>query len=62
MIFLSLLFACSGTAVRGRLERKQMYSTYHHPNARHLGRNNRSQGQRKKVIGIKCVENVLALG
>ncbi len=38
MIFLSLLFARSGTAVRGRPKLKQMPSTFHHPNARNLGR------------------------
>ncbi len=61
MIFSSLLFARSGTAVRGRPKRKQMYSTFHHPNAQTLIENNRSQGRRKKVIGIKCVENMIAL-
>jgi hypothetical protein len=48
--------------VRGRPKQKQMPSTFHHPNARILGQNNRSQGRRKKVIGIECVENMLALG
>ncbi len=48
MIFSSLLFARSGTAVRGRPKQKQMYSTFHHPNARNLGQNNRLQGRRKR--------------
>jgi hypothetical protein len=61
-IFLSLLFARSSTAVRGRPKRKQMHSTFLHPNALNLGHNNRSQGQRKRVRGIECVENMLALG
>jgi hypothetical protein len=62
MIFLSLLFTCSGAAVRGQPKRKQMCHTFHHPNARNLGQNNRLQGQRKKVIVIECVKNMLALG
>ncbi len=37
MKFLSLLFARSGAAVRGRQKPKQTYGTFHHPNARNLG-------------------------
>jgi hypothetical protein len=62
MIFSSLLFARSGTAVppvRGRPKQKQMPSTFNHPNAGNLGQNNRLQGRRKKVIGIECVEDMI---
>jgi hypothetical protein len=38
MIFSSLLFARFGTAIRGQPKRKQMPSTFHHPNAQNLGR------------------------
>ncbi len=49
-IFLSLLFACSGTVMKGQPKQKQMYPTFHHPNAQNLGQNEMMLARTKQMV------------